>query len=26
VSAHNDPLREFSGICRRELELLWKGL
>jgi hypothetical protein len=26
VSTHNDPLREFSGICRRELELLWKGL
>ena len=26
VSTHNDPLREFSGICRRELDLLWKGL
>ncbi len=22
---HNDPLREFSNICRHELESLWKG-
>ena len=21
-----DPLREFSSICRRELESLWSGL
>ena len=26
VSHRNDPLREFSDICRRELESLWKGL
>ena len=26
VSSRNDPLREFSEICRRELESLWKGL
>jgi hypothetical protein len=26
VSHRNDPLREFSEICRRELESLWKGL
>jgi hypothetical protein len=26
-AAHrDDPLREFSEICRRELESLWKGL
>jgi hypothetical protein len=23
---HDDPLLEFSGICRRELESLWKSL
>ena len=22
----NDPLRDFGEVCRRELELLWKGL
>jgi hypothetical protein len=26
-AAHrDDPLREFSNVCRRELESLWKGL
>jgi hypothetical protein len=26
VANRNDPLREFSDVCRRELESLWKGL
>jgi hypothetical protein len=26
VANGNDPLLEFSGLCRRELESLWKGL
>jgi hypothetical protein len=26
VASHNDPLLEFSGLCRRELESMWKGL
>lgn len=26
VANDNDPLLEFSGLCRRELESLWKGL
>jgi hypothetical protein len=26
VASRNDPLLEFSGLCRRELESLWRGL
>jgi cell division septum initiation protein DivIVA len=26
AAKRDDPLRDFSSICRRELELLWKGL
>ena len=26
AAKRDDPLREFSSICRRELESLWKGL
>jgi hypothetical protein len=26
AATHNDPLLDFSGICRRELEALWKGV
>lgn len=26
AATRTDPLREFSDICRRELESLWKGL
>ena len=26
AAKRNDPLRDFSSICRRELESLWKGL
>jgi len=26
VANHNDPLLEFSRLCRRELDSLWKGL
>jgi hypothetical protein len=26
AAKREDPLREFSNICRRELESLWKGL
>ena len=26
ATKHDDPLREFSTICRRELESLWNGL
>jgi hypothetical protein len=26
AAKHHDPLRDFSIICRRELESLWKGL
>jgi hypothetical protein len=26
VANRNDPLLEFSNLCRRELESLWKGL
>ena len=26
VSERNDPLREFSNICRHDLESLWNGL
>ena len=26
AAKHEDPLRDFSSICRRELESLWKGL
>ena len=26
VSTGNDPLREFSGVCRSELESVWRGL
>ena len=26
ASDRNDPLREFSGICRHDLESLWNGL
>jgi cell division septum initiation protein DivIVA len=26
VANRNDPLLEFSGLCRRELESLWRGL
>jgi hypothetical protein len=26
VGKRNDPLRDFSNICRHELESMWKGL
>lgn len=26
AAKHDDPLRDFSSICRLELESLWKGL
>ena len=26
ATQRNDPLREFSEICRRDLQTLWKGL
>lgn len=26
ATKHNDPLREFSEICRRDLETLWKDV